>query len=99
MTSKFAAALAPIREKAPESQRDEIEDTGTVKRGPGRPFIGGKRSSAGYVQTTAYIEKSVHGRAMIELAKLKYAEGETGPKDYSELVNSLISEWLIARNS
>jgi hypothetical protein len=51
------------------------------------------------VQTTAYIEKSVHGRAMIELAKLKYAEGVTGPKDYSELVNSLISEWLTARNS
>ena len=98
MTSKFAAALAPIKEKA-NPQPESIESVATVKRGPGRPPIGGKRSSDDYVQTTAYIERKVHGRAMIELAKLKYAEGETGPKDYSELVNSLISEWLIARNS
>lgn len=99
MTSKFAAALAPSREKAADPQPEPTESAANIKRGPGRPFIGGKRSSAGYVQTTAYIERKVHGRAMIELAKLKYAEGETGPKDYSELVNSLISEWLIARNS
>jgi hypothetical protein len=98
MTSKFAAALAPIREKAPEPQPEPTESAANIKRGPGRPFIGGKRSSDDYVQTTAYIERKVHGRAMIELAKLKYAEGESGPKDYSELVNTLISKWLSTRN-
>jgi hypothetical protein len=58
-----------------------------------------RSSSVNYVQTTAYIERTIHARIMVELAKLKYTEGETGPKDYSELVNSLISEWLHTRNT
>jgi hypothetical protein len=61
------------------------------KRGRGRPkgSIGGKRDDANYTQAGAYIRKDVHRRVKAALI----LEG----KEFSELVEELLVEWLKSR--
>ncbi len=61
-----------------------------VKRGRGRPT--GKRSDPDFEQVTSYIRKQTYADVKIELIK----EGQK--REFSELVEELLSKWLKSRN-
>lgn len=69
---------------APETMRKAVE-----RRKPGRPK-GGKSSNPEFVQTTAYVEESVHVAVKKALIDLK-------DTDYSSLVNELLKKWVKTR--
>lgn len=56
----------------------------TGKSGPGRPQA--RRSDPDYTQVTAYIPKTLHKQAKIRLLQ--------EDKQFSELVEELLAEWL-----
>lgn len=89
MTSKFKGILerAKERESTPPAEEAPVPSPAPKKRG--RPS--GKRSDAEYVQVTAYIHKDTHRDVKIELLK----SGDD--KDFSELVDSLLANWLKSR--
>ncbi len=62
------------------------------KRGRGRPpgDAGGKRSSADYTQAQAYITRELHRKVKAQLA--------LEDREYSELVEELLAEWLKKRS-
>ena len=62
----------------------------TKPRGRGRPR--GKRSDPGFEQVTAYIRKDTHRGAKIALLQ----EGKG--REFSELVEDLLAEWLKVRS-
>jgi hypothetical protein len=96
MSSKFKGILqrakereaeAPDAEEAPPPSPAPVAIQPEKKRG--RPS--GKRSDADYVQVTAYIQKDIHRE--VKIALLKSGNG----KDFSELVDTLLSSWLKSR--
>lgn len=65
------------------------QDKVTEKRGRGRPT--GKRSDPDFTQTTAYIRADTYKG--VRIALLEEGEG----REYSELVEELLSKWLKSR--
>ncbi len=89
--SKFDAILKSAKEpgqetKAPRRRRKASQpkvEEDTPKRAPGR------RSDPAYRQANAYLPKDLHQTVKVELLK----EG----KEYSVLVEELLTDWLKAR--
>lgn len=65
-----------------------------VSRSRKRRRIGGKRNDPKYVETTTFITKKTYARVDTELEKMKK---EGGKQDFSELVESLLTDWLKSR--
>ena len=88
--SKFDAILKSAKEPDQETQprrrrrlsRPAVEET-APKRAPGR------RSDPSYRQANAYLPKDLHQEVKVELLK----EG----KEYSVLVEELLTDWLKSR--
>lgn len=89
MTSKFKGILERAKERESTAPAEEAPPPSPAPKKRGRPS--GKRSDAEYVQVTAYIHKDTHRDVKIELLK----SGDS--KDFSELVDSLLANWLEAR--
>ena len=90
--SKFSAILEQKRdggEEVGESLQQAVLSPSEAKRGPGRPA--GKRTNPDYGQVTAYIPKSLHEDVKIALIK-------EGGKEFSTLVEELLSEWIRSKN-
>jgi hypothetical protein len=98
--SKFSSILDAARGgdqggkgSSSTKKRGAKRDTATAqaegKRGPGRPS--GKRSDPDFVQTTAYVRGDTYRD--VRIALLQEGEG----REYSELVEELLSEWLKKR--
>lgn len=96
MSSKFKNIFDQAKEREPETPAKETPHPSpalSVMPSPekkrGRPS--GKRSDADYVQVTAYIQKDTHRDVKIALLKT------STDKDFSELVDSLLANWLKSR--
>lgn len=101
MTSKFRGILDSAKNRDPEPaaqlpvpppEPPKVEpppSPAPVVRGPGRPR--GKRSDPSFAQVTAYIPEATH-RA-VKIALLQEGEG----REFSELVDELLSDWLKSR--
>jgi hypothetical protein len=93
MTSKFKGILERAKEREPARVVEEVPPPApapaVAPKKRGRPS--GKRSDTEYVQVTAYIHKDRHRDVKIEL--LRSGDG----LDFSELVDSLLAEWLESR--
>lgn len=88
--SKFDKLLdtAKGRDKTSSKKSSTTAATGSSSKRRGRPT--GKRSDPDFEQTTAYIRKDTHRNVKIALLQ----EGEE--REYSELVEELLSKWLKA---
>lgn len=92
MSSKFKGILEQAKDRRPEPVEEvppPPSPAPTVAASPkkrGRPS--GKRSDADYIQVTAYIQKDRHRDVKIALLK------SGGDKDFSELVDDLLGQWL-----
>jgi len=71
------------------SQREDQQTEVPAKR-RGRPATG-KRNDPDYDQTTAYVRKATY--KAVRIALLEEGEG----REYSELVEELLSKWLKSR--
>jgi hypothetical protein len=87
MTSKFKSILSAAKEREDGPPSPAPED-GKSKRGRKAT---GKRSDQDYLQITAYIQRDTH--QAVKLALLK----DAGRKDFSDLVQELLADWLKAR--
>jgi len=85
--SKFKGLLDAKREQVPTMDTSEIvlPAAGTGSK-PGRPRA--KRSDPNYVQTSPYIKKTTLQAVKMQLL----SEGQG--REYSELVEELLLEWL-----
>jgi hypothetical protein len=86
--SKFNAILEQKRdggEEEKENLQQPLISPTEAKKSPGRPT--GKRTNPNYGQVTAYIPKSLHEDVKIALIK-------EGGKEFSTLVEELLSEWM-----
>jgi hypothetical protein len=85
--SKFTAILEQKREgaEAEKEAQQPVSSPAAGRKGPGRPA--GKRTNPDYAQVTAYIPKSLHEDVKIALIK-------EGGKEFSTLVEELLSEWM-----
>jgi hypothetical protein len=85
--SKFTAILEQKREgeEAEKEAQQPVSSSTAGRKGPGRPA--GKRTNPDYAQVTAYIPKSLHEDVKIALIK-------EGGKEFSTLVEELLSEWM-----
>lgn len=99
MTAKYKGLLEDIKEKqagaAPAAEEAPPPSPAPTRapaerRKPGRPK-GGKSSNPDFVQTTAYVERSVHIAVQKALLDMK-------PTDYSDLVNDLLRKWVKSRS-
>jgi hypothetical protein len=91
--SKFAGVFDARKQE--EASEEEVAGTGSAPiaidapaKPRGRPA--GKRSSSEYTQTTAYIRQETHKnvkRALLD-----------DPRDFSELVEDLLRQWLDSRS-
>jgi hypothetical protein len=75
-----------------DARRARTADEATVKRGRGRPrgYAGGKRDNKEeFTQASAYIRRDVHKRVKSALVDEE--------KEFSELVEELLVEWLGSR--
>jgi hypothetical protein len=88
MTSKFKGILDRAKERDPVMAAEEPPPPSPAPKKRGRPS--GKRSDEDYVQVTAYIHKDTH--LDVKIALLKSGKG----KDFSELVDDLLDDWLKA---
>lgn len=89
--SRFQSIFEARQEPQPTQEKPQRRETprpspAASSRGPGRPP--GKRSDPDHVQITAYIRRSTH-----HAVKLRLLE-QGGDKDFSELVEDLLAEWL-----
>ena len=86
-TNRFANVLDAARGKEHEEEQppEEALDTDTKKRALG------KRANSDFIQVTAYIRRDTHKAAKIALLQ------ETKQREFSELVEDLISEWVKSR--
>lgn len=89
MTSKFKGILERAKERESVTPAEETPPPSPAPKKRGRPS--GKRSDAEYVQVTAYIHKNTHRDVKIALLK----SGDD--KDFSDLVDSLLADWLETR--
>jgi hypothetical protein len=86
--SKFSAILEQKRdggEEGKENLQQPVASPAETRKGPGRPS--GKRTNPDYGQVTAYIPKALHEDVKIALIK-------EGGKEFSTLVEELLSEWM-----
>lgn len=86
--SKFTAILERKRDgeaEEKEALQQPVSSPTAGRKGPGRPA--GKRTNPDYAQVTAYIPKSLHEDVKIALIK-------EGGKEFSTLVEELLSEWM-----
>jgi hypothetical protein len=87
-----ASPPSPAAAERPERKR-KTESTPPVQavvKKRGRP--NGKRSDEGYVQVTAYIQRETH--FAVKLSLLNEKKG----REFSELVEELLSKWIKARS-
>ncbi len=96
--SKFKDILKAAQERDTEEPTASPEVKSSPARRPeakpqmrGRPK--GKRSNPDYEQVTAYIRKETYRQTKIALLQ----QGEV--KDFSELIEKLLTEWLREQNS
>ncbi|KJH70262.1 hypothetical protein [Aliterella atlantica] len=94
--SKFKSLLDAAKGKEPEPEKHELEVNqpqlvAEPEQPPKRGRPKGKRSHPDYEQVTAYIRKDTHRAAKIAL--LSESEG----REFSELVQELLEQWLKAR--
>ncbi len=96
--SKFKDILKAAQERDTEESTASPEIKSSPARQPeakpqmrGRPK--GKRSNPDYEQVTAYIRKETYRQTKIALLQ----QGEV--KDFSELIEKLLTEWLREQNS
>lgn len=91
MASKFSAVLdqrkSGLTELSPAHEESSSE-TALKHRGPGRPP--GKRTDPEYQQVTIYIPRALHDQAKIALIR-------DGRKEFSELVETLLTGWMRER--
>ena len=91
--SKFDAVLGQRRttpsEQAPSTETPQSVQT-DVSRGRGRPP--GKRTNPDYQQVTVYIPRVLHEQAKIALI-------QQGRKEFSELIEDLLTDWMNQRQS
>jgi len=59
-----------------------------------RGRTGGKRNNPDYVETNTFLTKKIYARVDTELEKMK-KEGKQ--QDFSELVETLLTDWLKSR--
>jgi hypothetical protein len=78
----------PTKKSSKSSQKAPLRADAPKRRG--RPATG-KRNDPEYDQTTAYVRKDTYKAVRIALIE----EGEE--RDYSELVEELLSKWLKSR--
>lgn len=92
MTSKFKGILQQARDREPAAETEVVAPPSPAPAPPpvqkkrGRPS--GKRSDTEYVQITAYVREATHRDVKIALLKSR------SKQDFSELVDSLLTEWL-----
>lgn len=79
--------MAKGQEHTSAKKSSPSEETGMKKRG--RPS--GKRSDPAFVQTTAYVRGATYKAVRIALIE------EDQGREYSELVEELLSKWLKSR--
>lgn len=98
MSSKFAGVLNAKREpqaieETPEPPKKVSRPVAPPSGAVGRPrgHAGGKSSHPDYTGTTAYIRKTTHDSVKIALIR----EGQG--REYSELVEELLTSWLDKR--
>ncbi len=92
--SKFDAVLGQRK----TAQREPTSPTETtiqasqtaVSRGRGRPL--GKRTNPDYQQVTIYIPRALHEQAKIALI-------QQGRKEFSELIEDLLMDWMRQQQS
>jgi hypothetical protein len=87
--SKFDKILSTAKSRDKTSTKKSSPGSQAPSKRRGRPT--GKRSDPDYEQTTAYIRKETHRN--VKIALLQEGEG----REYSELVEDLLSGWLKAR--
>lgn len=87
--SKFDKILSSAKGGDKTSAKKPAQGSDSTARRRGRPT--GKRSDPDFEQTTAYIRKDTH--RSVKIALLEEGEG----REYSELVEELLSKWLKAR--
>ncbi len=85
-----ASRATATRAAQAEREREAIATPATTAARRGRPP--GKRSDPDYEQTTAYIRKQTH--LGVKIALLQEGKG----REYSELVEELLAEWLRSRS-
>lgn len=84
--SKFSGILAAKRELESEIAPEPERQSSTEKKKPGRPPA--KRSDPDFVQTSPYIRRETLRKVKMQLL----LEGQG--REYSELVEELLSKWL-----
>ena len=103
MSSKFKGILDHAKAREPEAVEEKQAPAPPPSPAPvaapapkkrGRP-ASGKRSDADYAQVTAYIHKDTHLNVKIALLNLRKSGEEN---DFSELVDSLLADWLKSRS-
>lgn len=87
--SKFDKLLSTAKGRDKTSAKKSSQGSEIPAKRRGRPT--GKRSDPDFEQTTAYIRKDTHRN--VKIALLEEGEG----REYSELVEELLSKWLKAR--
>lgn len=87
--SKFDKILSSAKGGDKTSAKKSAQGSDSTAKRRGRPT--GKRSDPDFEQTTAYIRKDTH--RSVKIALLEEGEG----REYSELVEELLSKWLKAR--
>ncbi len=93
--SKFDSLLSARNRKGASaksgSKKASVAPASVARRGRPSGFAGGKRSDPEYTQITAYIRKDTHADVKIALLK------DRDSRDMSDLVESLMMEWLKSR--
>jgi hypothetical protein len=74
------------------SKAKQQESPAAVPAAPASGRALGKRVNPDYLQTTTYVR-----RAILEDVKIKLLQERAG-RDFSELVNQLLADWLKARS-
>ncbi len=87
--SKFDAILKSAKEPE-EKPRQRRRKAPQPKEDPAPKRAPGRRSNPAYRQANAYLPKDLHQEVKVELLK----EG----KEYSVLVEELLTEWLKSRS-
>ena len=89
-TGTPASLEPPPPSPAPPPSAPLAPKSSGEKRKAGRPK-GGKSSNPEFVQTTAYVEETVH-------IAVKKALLDVRDMDYSSLVNDLLKKWIKSRS-
>lgn len=104
--SKFAQALQAKQASSQQSEAQQVQPTPAVEidatptsavvtqpaKQPLKNSVTGKRSSAEYHQVNVYLKKETSNGAKIALLKNK------DERDFSELIEELLSAWLAKQN-